>query len=117
MSHQPDNICAGTQVVSLVHPRGVVGGLARVEAHRGRLLSVKHCEVPWPEVDASQKELHGDFEATKAVTKLPDGPDYEGANHFLEKAWRQMANLQTNSDKDVSKSNFCSAASQKNERK
>jgi hypothetical protein len=54
-----------------------------VEAHRERLLAVKRAELPWPEVDAWRKELHRDFERALADTKLPERPDYEGANHFL----------------------------------
>ena len=60
----------------------------RVEAHRERLLAIKRGEVPWPEVDAWRRELHGDFERALAGTKLPERPDYEAANHFLIKARR-----------------------------
>jgi hypothetical protein len=109
MSHQPDNIFAGTQVVSLVEvrgtnkslvpPRGAVGIVndlsdtnpVRVEAPREKLLSVKRSEMPWPEVDAWRKELHRDFERALAETKLPDRPDYDAANHFLVKARRETA--------------------------
>jgi hypothetical protein len=68
MSHQPDNIFAGTQVVSLVEVRA--------------------------EVDAWRKELHRDFERALAETKLPERPDYEAANRFLIKARRGMTNHQ-----------------------
>lgn len=64
----------------------------RVEAHRDRLLAVKRGELPWPEVDAWRKELHGDFERALAETKLPERPDYEAVNGFLVKARREMAN-------------------------
>jgi hypothetical protein len=63
----------------------------RVEAHRERLLSVKHGELSWSEVDAWRKELHLDFERALAETKLPERPDYEAANGFLIKARREMA--------------------------
>jgi predicted nucleotidyltransferase len=63
----------------------------RVEAHRERLLSVKHGELSWSEVAASRKELHLDFERALAETKLPERPDYEAANGFLIKARREMA--------------------------
>ena len=76
MSHQPNNIFAGTQVVVL----------------RDRLLAVKRGELPWTEVDAWRKELHRDFERALAETKLPERPDYEAANRFLIKARREMAN-------------------------
>lgn len=107
MSHQPDNIFAGTQVVSRVEVRGtnllrlLFTGAAilrtgsvpvRVEAHRDRLLAVKRGEMPWAEVDAWRKELHLDFERALAETKLPERPDYEAANRFLIKARREMAN-------------------------
>ena len=63
----------------------------RVEAHRERLLYVKHGELSWSEVDAWRKELHLDFERALAETKLPERPDYEAANGFLIKARREMA--------------------------
>ena len=63
----------------------------RVEQHRVRLLSIKRGEMPWPEVDAWRRELHGDFERALAETKLPERPDYETANRFLIKARRQAA--------------------------
>ena len=66
MSHQPDNIFAGTQVVSLV-------------------------DLPRPEVDTWRKELHGDFERAVAETRLPERPNYEMANEFLIKARKQQA--------------------------
>lgn len=58
----------------------------RVELHRDRLLAVKRGEIPWSEVNAWRKELHRDFEAALAVTKLPERPDYEAANRFLIQA-------------------------------
>ena len=63
----------------------------RVEAHRDRLLAVKHGTLPWPAVDAWRQELHRDFEHALAETKLPERPDYEAANRFLIKARREMA--------------------------
>jgi hypothetical protein len=63
----------------------------RVEAHRDRLLAVKRGEMPWPEVDLWRKELHSNFEHALSATKLPERPDYEGANRFLVKARREMA--------------------------
>jgi hypothetical protein len=64
----------------------------RVGAHRDRLLKVKRGELPWTEVDAWRKELHGDFERALAETKLPERPDYEAANRFLIKARRAQMN-------------------------
>jgi hypothetical protein len=65
----------------------------RVDAHRDRLLAVKRGELPWTDVDAWRKELHGDFEHALVETKLPERPDYEKANGFLIKARREMAIL------------------------
>lgn len=67
MAHQPNNIFAGTQVVSLVEARGTnslreAREPVRVEVPRGRLLAVKRGEVPWTEVDAWCKKTHRDFE-------------------------------------------------------
>jgi hypothetical protein len=86
MSHQPNNLFAGTQAVSLVEAP------VRVEAHRERLLAVKRAELPWTGVDARRKELHLDFERALAETKLAERPDYEAVNRFLIKARREMAN-------------------------
>ena len=41
-----------------------------------------------------RKELGRDFERALAETKLPERPDYEGANRFLIKARMEMANDQ-----------------------
>ncbi len=62
----------------------------RVEAHRDRLLAVKHGQMPWPEVDAWRQTLHRDFETALAETQLPERPDYEAANRFLLNARRGM---------------------------
>ncbi len=42
----------------------------RVGTHRDRLLGVKRGEIPWIEVDAWRKELHGDFEVALAETRI-----------------------------------------------
>jgi hypothetical protein len=63
----------------------------RVEAHRDRLLAVKHGEVGWEEVNAWRKELHHDFEVALTTTRLPERPDYEAANGFLVRARRAQA--------------------------
>src|SRR6266850_73034 len=72
----------------------------RVEAHRDRLLTVKHGELPWTEVDAWRKELHHDFERAVTETKLPERPDYEAANFFLIKARREMARWANRNDRE-----------------
>lgn len=63
----------------------------RVEAQRERLLAVKSGAVPWEEVNAWRRELHGDFERALVQTQLPERPDYEAANRFLLKARRGRA--------------------------
>ena len=68
----------------------------RVEAHRERLLAVKAGDMPWADVDAWRRELHRDFERALGETKLPERPDYEGANRFLVGARRGMAISQLN---------------------
>jgi predicted nucleotidyltransferase len=60
----------------------------RVEEHRDRLLSIKRGEVPWEEVNAWRLELHRQFDAAYASTRLPDRPDYEWANAYLVAARR-----------------------------
>ncbi len=44
----------------------------RVEAHRDRLLAIKHGEISWLDVDTWRQELHRDFEQALTETKLPD---------------------------------------------
>jgi hypothetical protein len=56
------------------------------EAHRERLLAVKGGGMAWAEVDSWRRELHRDFERALGETKLPERPDYEGANGFLVRA-------------------------------
>jgi len=62
----------------------------RVEQHRDELLAIKAGERPWPEVDRWRLELHRQFDAALASTKLPERPDYQQANALLLKA-RQAA--------------------------
>jgi len=79
MSHQVDNIFAGTQVVSLVevrgtnnslvHPRGAVGVVARTPIGDAPQLSASNLQL-------AQRQR----------------PDYEAASRFLIKARREMAN-------------------------
>jgi hypothetical protein len=94
MSHQPNNIFAGTQVQNLMTGAATLrtGDVpVRVEGHRDRLLAVTRGELPWPEVDAWRQDLHRDFERALSETKLPERPDYEAANCFLIKARREAA--------------------------
>jgi hypothetical protein len=41
-------------------------------------------------VDAWRLQLHDEFDAAFATTKLPDRPDYAAANGFLIKARRSV---------------------------
>jgi BMFP domain-containing protein YqiC len=65
----------------------------RLEAHRDRLLAIKHGDLPWAEVDAWRKELHADFERALTETQLPERPDYEVANRFLIRARKETAKI------------------------
>ena len=67
---------------------GVVS--VRVTEHRERLLAIKRGDMPWAEVDAWRLELHRDFDAAFAATRLPDRPDYDRVNGFLLRARRSM---------------------------
>ena len=64
-----------------------------VGAHRDRLLAIKRGEVPFDEVERWRLELHREFDAAAAATKLPDRPDYAAANALLLKARRSMAEI------------------------
>jgi predicted nucleotidyltransferase len=62
----------------------------RVEEHRERLLAIKRGDVPWEEVNAWRLELHRQFDAAFATTRLPERPDYARVNAFLLRARRSM---------------------------
>lgn len=62
----------------------------RVEMHRDQLLAVKRGEQSWAAVDRWRRELHRDFEAALAHTRLPERPDYEAANRLLIDARRSQ---------------------------
>ena len=64
-----------------------------VGEHRERLLAVKRGEVAWGEVEAWRLELHRRFDEAVVGTKLPERPDYGGANGLLIKARRSMVVL------------------------
>lgn len=61
-----------------------------VGAHRERLLAIRRGETPWEEINAWRLELHREFDAAYAATRLPKSPDYEWANAFLVRARRSM---------------------------
>jgi uncharacterized protein len=62
----------------------------RVEQERERLLSIRHGETAWEDVDAWRLELHRQFEDAFRTTALPARPDYARANEFLIRARRSM---------------------------
>ena len=63
----------------------------RVEAHRDRLLDIRHGRASWEEVEAWRLELHREFEEAYQRTELPERPDYARANALLIRARRSMA--------------------------
>ncbi len=63
----------------------------RVEARREHLLTIKRGELPWDEINHWRLELHRQFDAAYAATRLPERPDYDAANRFLIEARRSMA--------------------------
>lgn len=66
---------------------GVVA--VKVDAHRDRLLTIRRGEMPWDEVEKWRLSLHQEFNASLAMTKLPERPDYERAIAFLISARRR----------------------------
>ena len=72
-----------------------VGGIAtleggvvpvRVEGMRGELAGDSGAgRWMWEKADAWRLELHEEFDAAAAETKLPERPDYEKVNAFLVK--------------------------------
>ncbi len=75
-------LLAGIQVLR-------TGELAvRVDEHRDALLSVKHGEWTWEQVDHWRQELQQMFEEAYRTTRLPERPDYSRANALLLSARR-----------------------------
>jgi predicted nucleotidyltransferase len=62
----------------------------RVAEQRERLLAIKRGEMAWEEVNAWRLELHRQFDAAFAATRLPERPDYARVNTFLLRARRSM---------------------------
>jgi predicted nucleotidyltransferase len=62
----------------------------RVAEYREQLLAIKRKEMPFEDANAWRLELHRQFDAAFATTKLPERPDYGMANAFLVKARRAM---------------------------
>jgi uncharacterized protein len=62
----------------------------RVDEYREQLLSIRDGHMPWDQIDAWRLDLHREFDAAFANTRLPEQPDYERANSFLIKSRRSM---------------------------
>jgi predicted nucleotidyltransferase len=62
----------------------------RLESHRERLLAIRDGILPWAEVEGWRRQLHAQFDAAFAATRLPEYPDYERADSFLRRARRSM---------------------------
>jgi len=64
------------------------------DEHRDALLAIRRGEVPWEEVNAWRLDLHKEFDAAYATTRLPERPDFERTNAFLIKARRSMVEVE-----------------------
>lgn len=62
------------------------------DQHRDKLLSIKHGDMPWVELDRWRLALHAAFDHAYTLTTLPDRPDIKRANDFLIRARRWSAN-------------------------
>ena len=60
----------------------------RISEHRETLLSIRDGKMNWNEVNHWRLALHREFEEAFRLTRLPDEPDYSGANSLLIKARR-----------------------------
>jgi len=58
--------------------------------HRERLLAIRDGATGWDKVNAWRLELHREFDAAFAATKLPEQPDYQRVNEYLIRARRSM---------------------------
>jgi uncharacterized protein len=63
-----------------------------VKQYRDRLMSIRHGEMPWEQVNDWRQELHLVFDKAADETTLPERPDYAWANEFLIDARREIAN-------------------------
>jgi predicted nucleotidyltransferase len=61
-----------------------------VAEQRDRLLAIKRGELSWENVNSWRLELHRQFDAALAATRLPERPDYNRVNAFLLHARRSM---------------------------
>ncbi len=62
----------------------------RVEQYRDRFMEIRSGNVEWDKVNEWRLQLHKEFDAAFASTKLPERPDYEWSNDFLISARRRM---------------------------
>ena len=62
----------------------------RVAEHRDRLLAIRDGAIGWDEINVWRLELHREFDAAFAATKLPEQPDYERVNAYLVRARREQ---------------------------
>ena len=63
----------------------------RMDAHRDRLLAIRHGGLPWEEVEVWRLQLHQRLDQALTSTNLPAHPDYAAANDFLIRARRHAA--------------------------
>lgn len=64
-----------------------------VEEHRERLLSIKHGEMSWEQVERWRLSLHAQFDQVFERSSLPDRPNYGAVNDFLIHARRAAVEL------------------------
>jgi hypothetical protein len=75
-------LAAGTEVLKTGEVQVAVGPL------RERLLAVRRGEVAWTDTEAWRQEMHRDFTAVAAATRLPERPDLGRVDAFLRRARR-----------------------------
>jgi hypothetical protein len=61
-----------------------------VADQRDDLLAIKRGAMPWEDVNTWRLDLHRQFDAAFAATRLPERPDYERVNAFLLRARRSV---------------------------
>jgi hypothetical protein len=61
-----------------------------VDPYREQLLSIRHGECDWEQVNEWRLQLHQAFEDAYQHTRLPVQPDYRKANDFLIQARESM---------------------------
>jgi predicted nucleotidyltransferase len=64
--------------------------MVQQDGYRDALLSIRHEEMSWDEVETWRLALHAEFDAAYASTRLPERPDYARVNAFLLQARRSM---------------------------